>query len=85
MLRSSDGNYAASITGCPSTGNVLPIASALDDPDPGKATFYIARAVHDEIGTGSYDTTGTSQISRYGGRDSGDEGIQQSPQSCPLP
>ena len=82
ILKSAGGDYAASISGCVSTGNVLPFATALDDPGPGQTLFYVARAIHDEIGVGSYDTAGPSQMSRVGGRDAGPTGIDSSPNAC---
>lgn len=81
-LRSSTGNYASSVLECVSSGNVLPMALALDDPSPGQGLYYVARAVHSEIGIGSYDSAQPGQLSRRGGRDSGPMGISSSPNAC---
>jgi len=82
VLRASAGNFSSAITDCISTGNILPAADALDNPDPGEGFFYVVRAFQGEIGPGSHDTGRASQVSRYGGRDLGPLSVNSSPNAC---
>ena len=83
ILRGSDGDFSSAVIECTSSGNILPFADVLNDPDPSEGFFYVVRALQGAVGPGSYDTGRASQASRYGGRDLGPLSINSSSNACP--
>jgi hypothetical protein len=77
LLRSTGGDYAAAVTGCPENDGLRAESWQPDTPAPGAGRFYLTRAVTFGCGLGSYDGAGGSQV---GTRDAE---IAASASACP--